>query len=1023
MTQWNVLLLFPAAFLVLRVLNYRRKNRYRQALFPLTATVYAIAVSVFATNILPEIQRLTSYIPSQIYYSLGMDFILFFLSNLLTIILFIALKAFLRIVFHKRKGVPVSAPTLLRKRYYDFDNQNPCLNPHGMNVHTYFSVLTSCVSFVLILYLALYCFAPTLLPFVIPWEHLTFWPILFLIVGKEWEWYLDGPHSCDEDKTRTSSAARNREKYYEIDFADWLSAKRQLDIKPSKAEADNQHIYIASMVESGLQKLGSHCDFRILNCVDRICEGTGVLVDCVLLSYLGNAILLYLDILLSRGENFLVMCADDMIAEQTAEHLRKVWSNLHGGTPIWIVRSPQEASKSGDCDVLVLTPQEVLSLKTGMEEDPFSDGLKNLLVLDTSDILAQQAPLFSTAVRMLNAAYPNLKTIFLCNGIPLQLPSTLEYIMGLPSGTLKVVNPEYDARNLSVYLWNTENKRGYAIPQEQLIKKRMDNVNLGFSFSLAVDIEREKETPVIFNAKSTPLQQIRRTAGDAPALRELLGGEKKLEAFFQDLSSLQMNTCSVVWEDENFNLPSAVHKASAYASDTATLHIISRSYFLRDFFADRFASESNNLLSDRNYFNSLSSLLTETAYTAAIHILIEASARDGIDQARVCSIAAPFFATDQLNIRNILSWCRNLALGYEVNYPLEYDFTIKAETLFIQNNFEQSTRIYLINQRLLSGLSQGQLKRAVLEIESPMGITQHMLWFSANSIEQRCLLYQGFQYNNVLYSIYKTDLKNGIICARQAEESLKTAPDYVQTRLYNLSGKWQSDSLIIGTGNINIEDPLIRVQEYAGTELEVYTRGYFAILPDYATPMIFNRSMPYYRLDNSYQPRTLTSPHAAVLSIYCNSTESDRIACLLSALLNELFRTFFPYDWQCISACPLLSAKAEKDASFMADWELVRKYYPSLASTPEEWYSSHYISVAIIEDQQQAGNHHIQALLGDPQRPFEKPLSVLHDYLCWLTDHPDSQRYLYLGKESMPDCFRLDLLCETLKQLNDYVIR
>ncbi len=1020
-------LLIPFFFL-LQLLNLRRDSRDRQAVLPLLALLYALIMGSLSQTLNRLIRHLLlGVVPVQWYARIGPDLAAMLLGNLAVTLGFLIIKILFRIL--RRKKIPEKPyQGILGKfarRYYSRPETTFCqARPHALLAVRYFTLALILMGGMLTLYILCALYIPGQLPVRIPWGYLSFWPAALFLVLLEARWFLNGGVSVREYSNERNRNKGDGIKQYVADFPEWLAVNRQTRIEDGDGTSQEYTpSRIVRIIIRRMEKTGLDYNQQVARCIERISTEKSILIDGNLMSTLGIAILYYMDLMLARGENFLILCTDDQAAEEYTVYIKARLNKIHYAGSLWTVRGPSEAQSSGDCDVLILTAEEILSMRMGTANALFSKDLKHFLVLDTAEILGQQPDLITTAIRMLNSSHRDLNFIFLCCGIPLQLPSSLERILNCPSGMLDVVYMGNGMRDYDVYIWNTENRKSSLIPQEKLINKQLDNTNLSLPFSLAVDVFRQGELPLYICSDTLPLHQAIRSGQNAPALRLLLGGNEKQNAFFRELTVNHENSASVIWEDAQCNLPYTLRNAFSFARDHGIIHIISRPYLLREFFISRFANESYNLINERSYFNALTSSFTDTPYTASINILMEAASREGIDRKRLILLASGFLPREKLTIRNILYWCRNNLIGYMATNPLEQDFEIREEAPFLHNQFVRQPYIHLINHRLLDHPVSGSMKRAMLRIQALTDITEHMLWFGADSIDQRYLVNQGILYNHTLYTIQHIDHGKGIISAVQAEESLKTAPDYVQTRIYDPQDLRQETAPISGLNQISSSVALLQVHAWTCSKMQVYTTGYFAISHDLPSPVLFDKNTPYHSFDQNRAPRILSNARFFILSIYHPDNSRNRITCLLSVLLNELFKTFFPYDWQCISACPLLTEASREETEFTQDWSILSSYYPSLQLNSTEIAAKEYAQVAIIEDNINANGRHLNALLGDPQRPFEKPLSVLHDYLIWANEDSSRLEYLKYGKSTLPACFDIDNLISTLNNLSGYVIR
>lgn len=970
---------------LLAQLNFARKLRWRNSVFLwanlIGDLICVVCVQWFAAAYLP---RWLNQIPAGWAGSLSPVWAEVAASNLLSGLVLIVVKLMALLI---SSFFPAKQPPRWAGRWYRQDGSGNWQPAPAASAARKWTLLMLCMS---LLGLIAGGVLSHFLPDDFPAGAFRWWPILWIAAVMEMRWFVSGREATAQPAEEPPAPD---EADYEKTFREWFVCRKD--------------------ISEGMQAASNSGQDRVFSCVGQIAARDHVLVETVLFSDLGEALISYLDLLIAKNENVLVLAQDSLEADKSADFIRRVLEREPGRQKMPNIRSPRNIRENGNCDLAVLTPQQVLDLRLGVNNDFFSKELRHLVVLDTAQILSWQSDLLATVVRLLVSYCQLRKTVFMSSSIPLQLVSVIQGILDVPDEEVKVIGTELNKRRHSVYLWRKENIVNNALPLEKLTSISVQAHDFDLTAPLAVKAYRLGHVPIRIMSERFPVRQISQAIRMAADVFSELAPVDRL---INELQYEEDQSVTVILEDEECLLGTALSQARRFAADQGNVHLISRPYMLRDYFMTRFQEEPSNFIRERTYANPLSASFTDCAYTAAVWVMIEATARHGankgITEKKLRQLVKPFVPADA-SLRDLLCWCgRQLFRNPDYNVPQD-DFKITEGDLFTANDrFEHETWISVEKSTVLKDLQHSRLKRARLSIpgvEYPVSLR-----FSADSIRQRILIHQGLIYDGTIYQVTHIDDAAGLIKAELATEDMRDAVDFVQTRIFDLSS-----SVLKPDGTIIDQVGRMVVQSYLAEQVRITIPGYYMIQQDARAPKLLRPGAMIYQRLGEPQLRTLKNTHLTLLGLYWPEGSAAAGSVFLSVLMNELFRTYFPSDWPCIAACPLMVMSPETDRGVRELWEKLFQYYPSLSPDrlPNLAVRPDYAYIVMIEDCDHADGRLLKTLLGSVQRPFEMPLTVLADYLKWLEKRQDVDNYLSFGGEEIPPCFELENMRKMLSSL------
>lgn len=292
--------------------------------------------------------------------------------------------------------------------------------------------------------------------------------------------------------------------------------------------------------------------------------------------------------------------------------------------------------------------------------------------------------------------------------------------------------------------------------------------------------------------------------------------------------------------------------------------------------------------------------------------------------------------------------------------------------------------------------------------------------FPANGILQRHLPMQYFAWKGRSYLIQ--DVKNGVVFLSETNRENIEIPKYSQIRKYLVNNSTlgnESPNVELKMHTLSFEgitSPLCNSLSITKSNLSVnvQTLGFFEWNPTEGPPEFSDKQRVKIIGENNafWQEKLLREYDAAtVLRIkLCTNLEADtdKVAFLLSVMMNEFFKAWFPFSHSCIAVCPVLK---NPEVLFEDPYgALISKLYPKMELTIAPSQEGKDIELFIIEDSEiDLGT--LRSLFDSYNEMFDIIFKNLNSYLDWQQtfikndDAAVSNRYLYFGCDHEPDCF------------------
>lgn len=767
---------------------------------------------------------------------------------------------------------------------------------------------------------------------------------------------------------------------------------------------------------------------RVLHLIDSLEQGKDCLADASLFADLGDSFMVYLHLLLCRGENVLVLCADDTEVNNTSSFIEKRLHSINQFSPVWIIKTKYKATQAGDCDVLITTPTSLQDDSVRVGQGQFFKHVRLILVPNTVKMLISYAGAFSWLIHGFSDITPDesgaivgnivpphpVSYLFLSQGFPQELENTLE---SMTRRKLTSHQCYCSVSNTLISLWNEESVKSPTKPQQRLFSNDPFTSYIGLMMPLALYSFKLTRTDILFLAERMPFGDIVSLLKQhGEQVKKYLKDENGLEAFESSLSFLggfdEEQDPIVILQDEQRNLPLAVREASRYHGERGALvHIVSTPYLLRDFFQSKLKNGTDDLADNSGYFplyiqsdsvrlNNLFSEFRQSTRIAEDKLLKSLSAIEllGIPKGAKLEEALRVF--------------RDYVLGHPSEKSLQYDFVFDWEEVF---NEKKAAFEYIRAVKLRGTDMKDKIESVDQEAELHCNGMALRLGFSANNVFQHYLPGQAVVNGGEMYVIDDIELGTGRLYASAAPEKLDSPTEFIQDRAYALTvpamdemeSKWNAPSTHYGSTRLT-------AALLPGMRVCVETAGYYSILP--YDPAVRPASLLYREL-SADDMRLVRREFNGPVTVFRLNTQAEadpaRASLLLAVVLQELCKTFFPYCWQEIAVCPI-GEGADELVAGMPD--LLKKLYPTLTAFPFRC-APREIGVLFIQDSA-ADNGIAQTLKNELQNPQSTLLHTALEYLEWLENgHIDSSCYLCYGEDQLPACFDLKGLVNALRQL------
>lgn len=1074
-----VLLLPVLLVCLIAALNRKKQYRYEQALTPWLALLYAVLCCVFFRQLYdfavslssqPAVAQAIAWLNTKSSWLMGTDLFVIYVLNMLLFGGFFALKAVtgalggvigglgrcIRRLFSRQ---PVQAHQLpdyaslgffgrlhwgYINLFYHIDQGSGTVRSRVLpvgKVFRYGANILACV------YLACLCFC--LLPlmnqygwFPYAWVqqalvYVYVWPAISLVLLKEIAYYLDGmplQHLGDEALISCSSPEKMERadysqlaEHYEKQFPERFVASLHapvfpVDERPAEPKSDLARAILQRLKEEQLST-NTQISQSVMDCVTALPERENALIDSVLSAEMGDCLMLYLNVLLARGENLLVLCEDEDACNEVRDYVTEKLAKINLFAPVWIVKSVGEAYAVGDCDVLVLTPQAVMNSHVQHARSSFFRHLTTVLMVNGSRLVSEMGGLLTVVSGYLarEKAQP-IQYICLCNGISGELRTTLEQVLS-PGRAFRPYECFKSNESNRILLWNYEAASGAANPraQQNLFHEAMDHAYLGVMAPLAFVGAQKGVNSISLMGKEVPSRElISVLQASFSQMRQYFGSQLTLNELTDRLAFNRIDAANpfVVALDETFNLPMVLRNyCRQMGRETSMVHIVSKPYMLRDYFSAHAAA----YLKDRKKAEMFAPILTDTRKMLAIKLIADAAAPGGVEEEKMVSCMRSIEGNVK-TLHEALEECYRIVCNGVPGRDVDEVFSVSAENVYApeKNAFVRRRMVHLTDNALFERVV-GDIHPATVQLHDKTV----SLGIGRRDVYRYHLPDQAMIVDGSMYYIDAIDAANGqIVCGRKIS-AMDLPTDYYQHRQYRVDLRGdEAVGTFVDMRSSKVEKHITSgytTTLYRKAQMSVETKGFFAPAASSGILDLTDRTC-YRALPEKVQQEAFRSKNnASVLSVCFHGVDAgaaDSLAYTMAVLLGELMKTYFPYNWPCIAVCPVLHTDELRRGSMLR--ENMAALYPQVEAVQAQPLAADAAQILIIEDSENDTGI-LEALCRNRITPLSSAFSLLLDYLKWRkTGSPNANipdRYLHFGSGSVPDVLQLDMAAQMLQQL------
>ena len=868
------------------------------------------------------------------------------------------------------------------------------------------------------------------------------YPMLSLVFLFELSLFLDGEYKEPDkaDKLQVSVFSRGKENR-ETDYAalketllNKYNSKYNIKNFDASVMAGKSAYNIAEKgiaiqnIAKSIRSAKGFVNADYMQSIDYMLDGKHVLFDSALYSALGEYIVYYLFIILSFGKRSLFICKDQKEIANAMAYLEAEFKRITKTPNIfWRFSTFEKLHEGKNPDILFLTPEEFLEKGLFTDGKDFFDELTDVFVLDADKILgANNYYCLIIAKKLAKATSENfesnsaagLRYSFFSNGHIQAINNSLKQFFDLGDSPLEVFHSFGLASKTDVFVWHT----GLA---------SMVYVDNGAN-QVALEVQIAKDSG---NFGVSNISLISDSAVYSSQINEIPG--------------MLLNKCDlsdnpvgyVVVADDCFNLPNAIYNYSRFSGrKSSVLHVVSKPYLLRDYFT----AKAEDYVS---HFELIGQTMSEHAEAVRANvILLLCDAVNGIDREefinRATEIFGPIINADSMDFESCIKICYKAAFDTAADYEPKYTIekTVNAEhefktLIFIKDSDKMFERLLETTRTVRIEYSNSQ------EVENTDVFK--------NEIVQHFIPGQVITRNNHSYTIKDVFVDRGVITLDDTGPSINVPSDYIQTRIYDINSaelvnrfghSYRTKNSIVTKLGMNVYD----------IEAEVDTVGYYSIEEAVQTVDLVKPNFAKYVYigddeELAERIKRCIKTKMLVLELDMETQTTPHATYLLSVMLHEFMKTLFPYQYRCISVCPVFEEGFNED-EFFADETAIRDLYPRIkgdlfkeakaestedeeaelteeAEVQEQKKDTSKLRIAIIEDIQ-GGNGVVETLVDGNGIMVTNLLHVVSDFLTWLkTAEGQKCTYLNFGYDTLPAVFDAVNLEKIVKQFRHEIER
>jgi hypothetical protein len=849
--------------------------------------------------------------------------------------------------------------------------------------------------------------------------YLPRFPVLSFIIFLELYWLLDGRLPLTEDEKVAGKKVdfhiqTNYNSLYEEYRSKWntgILTDSQLDRQQNRSESFQfdkltENVELQTKIKQICSRLKkediqiSESNVRILK--DLLEEKDVLIVDAhyeQIKPFLFSAV----ETILIKNKKIIVLSCSD--PDSVTSWLKDGMNNINGLKYFWNIAHIEDIMEQNlDYDIMIMNPIHLLDEQSlsFIKKEQTTSKVESVMILEAEKLLAHYSTPLHTFMYYLQDI-TNVKTqLILLSKWNEDLEHHIRSLFfSNPSDTYASLEP---TNNLYYIVWKSE-ETDYL--QHEILPKVAHR---------KIDLEAVLAIP----AMQSGVQTIRFIDDQKLAIQEStdhltdVKGLLPNVAFKQNLKenlNFHQNQWSVPMENDNFlvihdferNFVNVLTQFWGVATENSFIHIVSPPYLLRDYL-------SNNLsffLENTHKISPISVRLSDFKSRLA-RTLIERLSHSYLTEEEVVHYLKQAKVNSPSTIEGIKELFKetfgdNRRLFNAINVQFREEFQTKDRKFITEKYYN-----LLLNpneERINNWYSFYKLITADHKILDTV-LVGHAY--------QNYLPGQMHAWDGKMYQITSIDQESKKI--HLSYEAPKRMVEYRQDRAYILNAKPKSVSLDEFTIN-----QYQFTFEHCEVPFHVETHGYYQFEHGIDLMGDHLKYVPLKELDRKESKRSYHNGNVLKINIKkelkLKKINVDRVAFTLSFLLNELFRSLYPYSYQYIAVCsPMGSLKGKLEHDDSQFNTKLMQLIPNLVFD-EKTENKNELNIYIFEDSPM-----YLGVIESIKNAWMHIIEILDDYVHWLIEENEDEeknkrmKYISLGYNELPEYFALEETAELLSK-------
>lgn len=727
-------------------------------------------------------------------------------------------------------------------------------------------------------------------------------------------------------------------------------------------------------------------------------------------SYYGEFALYYLSYLqvnlFNRRKALIIVDTEEQV-EQVIGQYRQIFTRINKVNPIWRITDLKNMpTHYDDADILVCTEEQLFMQNAKAKHAAFFERVHDVMVTDVYGILCRDKAFMLRFVNELRSQVHDVQFLFYVDENNPDIRKSLKELFGCSE--IKLYTNFNDAKGSCVMMWRGES---YYKTQNAIVDNLYYDFGVGYTLALfggqygvpEINLYADEHTPLI------TYESIVNDLG-----KDILSNVFHTTESVRVDSFVKINPVSAFYRrDLAFdifydNCNNIVNTVRLALSDSAVLsslvHIISRPYMLRDYFAYNI----NRLCYNTAVVQKLVPTIISDLRAPSIALLIKLR-EHGMTCEQIIAYMNSFGMISN-NVEEILAEALGRALGEETDAATVYSaFSFGKDKIAV---FENSDYRYTRKVRLTNEDFYLRVKALSEDNAHVVGEISEVLPISRNDVYNYFLPGQTWSFASRRYLI--NSIRDGDINV-SLEETTERELSY--TNCYSLS-----------VSNADSEPYASRTDE--AVRCELYRADVTRVITGYLS---HTNGLDFGYMEQNTHSYPLSEPitekkHASVLSIGIRRPFKDRYAqsaALFAVLFRGLLESVLPYNYR-----DILVATRVKESDFTktdfyddstegmrrdplpSDWIEADNYelpisrtllnlFPRIEGELIEDNNENEVRLYLIEFSENDSSA-LESVMND----IERLLSILRSYMEWYLTNPELPHgYLKLGYKRIPNIF------------------